>query len=61
MTLADIRDMPTCIGNSHESVMRSFHVVGKVKELCELKVPHASILEIISDLESAAEPRDSAG
>jgi len=56
MTLSDIRKIPTVIDEiepsatgAHESVMRSFHVMRKVKEWLELRVPHETIIEMIDD------------
>lgn len=57
-----IRKRPTCWppgvqqGGVHESVMRSFHILGKVCELLQKKTPHDVILEIIDDLKGAPEP-----
>lgn len=63
MTLREIRKMPTILTNSelnkwkdggstgvHESLLRSFHIVEKVKELLEKQVAPQVILEIIEDL-----------
>jgi len=36
----------------HESCFKSYHIVEKIKNLCEQKVPHNVILEIIEDLKS---------
>lgn len=35
MTLKEITEMPTCLGNSHESVLRSFHILDLVLEMVE--------------------------
>lgn len=59
MTLQQIRQMPTTIETAdgrrklHESLLRSFGIVDKVLELCDQKVPHAFIVEVIADLRSA--------
>lgn len=37
----------------HESVLRSYHIVQKIKELLQRNTPADVILEIIEDLESA--------
>ena len=56
MTLAEIRAMPTTVSYGpnaprvHESCLRSFQTVQKVKSLLAAEVPHATILEIVSDL-----------
>ncbi len=34
----------------HESVFRSYHIVGHIERLLEMKVPHKAILDIIQDL-----------
>ena len=68
MTLADIRSFPTGLefdagirpvdrlsryARVHESCLRSYQVLEKVKELLEQQVPAPAILEIIADLQSA--------
>lgn len=59
MTLHEIRDFPTTIdtgpnsGRVHESVLRSYQIVQKVKELLGQGVPPEVLLEIIGDLEGA--------
>lgn len=59
MTLHEIRDFPTSIdtgpnsGRVHESVLRSYQIVQKVKELLNQDVAPQVILEVIDDLEKA--------
>ena len=59
MILAAIREQPTTIGTGpnsgrvHESVLRSFHIVGKVRELLNSGTPPDIVLEIIDDLMNA--------
>jgi len=61
MTLAEIREMPTSIdlpsNGIHESVLRSYQIVGKVRELLRAETPHCVIEEIILDLMDAPERR----
>ncbi len=49
MTLSEIRKMPVIIGNTHESVLRSYHVVKKVEEMLIRKDSHETILEFIDN------------
>ncbi len=56
VSLETIRRRPTVMHNSHESVLRSYWIVQKVKELLVNKTPAKVVLEIIADLESA--PQD---
>lgn len=41
--------------NVHESIFRSYHILGEVKRLLELKAPYTIILEIIAFLEGDEE------
>ena len=49
---ADILQCPS-ISGWHESILRSYQIVQKVKELLEAQTPTAVILEIIADLEAS--------
>lgn len=56
MKLIDIRDKPTTYTDEegrkcHESLLRAFHVVEKVKELCEAGTPPSVIVEMIEAME----------
>jgi hypothetical protein len=57
VNIESISQMPTCIetpeGTSHESVLRSYHIVQKVKWLLELKTSPEVILELIDMMEVA--------
>jgi hypothetical protein len=53
MTLQEIRECPTVVNRCHESVLRSFHILDKIKHLLANGVPASCILEIVEDLESA--------
>lgn len=59
MTLEEIRKFPTCVDDGpnkkriHESCLRSFHIVEKVKELIEAQCPPSVMRQIIDDLSSA--------
>lgn len=59
--LAEIRCFPTTLsgdhGNVHESVLRGYQIVQKVKELLRKGTPPETVLEIIEDLETAP-PRE---
>lgn len=56
MTLAELRELPTVIGTGpngpriHESLLRSYHCVGKVRELLRHEVPPKVLLEMIEDI-----------
>jgi len=52
MKLLDICKLPTCIENSHESVLRSFQLLQKVKEYLQEGVPNKVILDLIHEVES---------
>ena len=60
-TLADIRVMPTVVtagmfggaAGVHESVLRYYHIVQKIKALLIAGTPPLVLLEIIADLEGA--------
>jgi hypothetical protein len=62
----EIRDRPTCLtpeqvksdlkekpsmSGWHESLLRSYHIVQKVKDMLELGTPPEVVLEIINDME----------
>lgn len=59
MSLDEIRNFPTTIDTGinskrvHESVLRSFQVVQKIKELLDKNTPAPVLLEIIDDLMGA--------
>lgn len=67
MTLTDIRAMPTVVeacvvdqvegyrrrSRIHESCLRSYQCLEKVKELLEKDCPSVVILEIIADVQAA--------
>lgn len=55
MTLSEIRKMPTGLdpespGPIHESVFRSYHVLGKVREWLLEGTPSSVIVEMMDDL-----------
>lgn len=59
MTIIEINKMPTTIQEIprdakgvHESVMRSYHILGKVKELLSLGVPTPVVLDLIAEMET---------
>jgi hypothetical protein len=52
MKLIDIAQLPTCIEYKHESLLRSYQLLQKVKEYLEAEVPHKIILELIAEIES---------
>jgi hypothetical protein len=51
MKLLEIAKMPTCIGNKHESLLRSYWILELAKEYLSSGVPHKIILEIIEELQ----------
>lgn len=70
MNLSQIRTMPTGVGpftkeqceGVHESCLRSYQMLEKVKEWLKEEVPHKVILELISDTMDAPDwDKDSFG
>ncbi len=72
MRLNEIRKQPTTtsemvrdVGETdpriHESVFRSYHIVDKAIKLCQQKVPHEVIIEIIEDLKNSYNTRPRLG
>lgn len=58
MRISEIRKFPTTfidveIGKSHESILRAFHILNKVKELLHKNTPQDVILEIIEECEAS--------
>ena len=53
MNLAEIRKRPTSVNNCHESILRAYHVVQKVRELLERRTPPEVLVELIDDLMDA--------
>jgi hypothetical protein len=53
MKLLEIAKFPTCIGDSHESLLRSYQLLQKVKEYLEAGVPHKVILDLIHEVETS--------
>lgn len=55
MIISEIRKFPTTYETDgvqcHESLLRSFHIVEKVKELCEKETPPSVIKEMIFEME----------
>ncbi len=47
MEIERIKTMPTCLGQHHESVLRAFQILEKVKEMLKRKDSHETILEVI--------------
>ena len=62
MTYDEIRNFRTDIetprGMSHESVMRAYHIVEKVKWLCGQGVSTQVLLELIALMESEPQPKE---
>ena len=57
MEISKIREMPRFFnavehGNCHESLLRAFHIVDKVKHLLKLGTPTEVVLEIIAEIEA---------
>lgn len=55
MTFQEIREFPTTFigangGRHHESLLRSYQILQKVKELCAIECPHSLIVEMIDDM-----------
>ena len=55
MKIDDIQSRPTCYESDgqkcHESLLRAFHIVDKVKELLEKNTPPSVVLELIEQME----------
>lgn len=47
MKIQEIKDFPTSIGNTHESVLQSYQLLKKVKEMVERGDSRETILEVI--------------
>lgn len=52
MKLLEIAEMPTGINNFHESTLRSYQLLQKVKEYLLEEVPNKVILDLIHEVES---------
>ena len=52
MKLVEIKEMPTVVDNSHESLFKSYHVLDKVKKMLERGDSKETILEVIEFLYS---------
>lgn len=50
MNLRTVAEMPRVRNNMHESLFRSYHVLGLVKEMLQDGVPPKTILMIIESL-----------
>ena len=50
MTLQQLRDMPTVIGNVHESCYRSFCLVRYIEHLLEAETPPLIVLELLREI-----------
>lgn len=53
MDILKIADMPTTIGNVHESCYRSYSILEKTIELLEAGTPGAVVLQIVRELQHA--------
>lgn len=53
MKLFEIVNFPTAVGDKHESLLRSYHILDKVKDYLQDGVPYKVILEIVEELEEA--------
>lgn len=52
MDIEQIRNMPTLLGNSHESVLRAYQILEKVKVMIKRKDSLETIEEIIKYCEN---------
>ena len=61
MKISEIAKYPTCIDRdgfspgstgAHESVLRSYHIVRKVKDLLQRGTPTDVVLELIEEMEN---------
>ena len=62
MTITSIRSFPTTITaipvgcrGVHESTLKAYQILGKVKELLHKKVPSEVVLELIEEMEEKGE------
>jgi capsular polysaccharide biosynthesis protein len=51
MEIKQIKSMPTVIGNTHESVLRAYQILEKVKQMLERGDSKETIIETIKYLE----------
>ncbi len=62
-SLIEFRNFPTCFtdkdrGKSHESVLRSFHIVSHVLKMVQRGDSKETILEVVTLLKNLPEPKD---
>lgn len=55
MKIQEIRKMETCVGNTHESTLRGYQILQKVKEMILRQDSIDTILEVIEFCESKPE------
>ena len=55
MKIAEIKAMPTVLSNSHESVLRAYQILDKVKEMLNRGDSQKTIIELIEHLENNEE------
>ena len=51
MKIREIAELPTTENNFHESILRSYQILEKVKYYLDKKVPFSIILELIEEME----------
>ena len=51
MTIDEIRKMPTVMNNHHESLLRAYQTLEKVKDMLKRKDSSETILEVIEHVE----------
>lgn len=50
MSMKEIKTMPTCVNNIHESVYRSYHILNKVLEMVNRGDSQETINEVVESL-----------
>ena len=55
MTITEISKMPTCIDNVHESALKAYQILEKVKVFLRAEVRSDLILELIEEMELTIE------
>ena len=57
MDIKTISELPTCVNNIHESVLRAYQILERTKEFLRKGVPSDIILELIEEMEIDTEMR----
>lgn len=58
MRIKQIRELPTVIDNTHESVLRAYQILEKVKVMLERGDSPDTVLELIDFMEGTVNPQE---